>query len=150
MRIKGVSPLIATIILIALTVSIGAIIVGWGRSYVQKQTSCLGMSIQLSNLKGGASAWNITITNIGEQPVLLSRLKGVIILKEGGREVKTVGSGLQFYMLNGIMISNVDIYSINPGEAVIAEVAYPNSGSALYIYFEHELCGEISNRILAG
>jgi len=132
------------------TVSIGAIIVGWGRSYVQKQTSCLGMSIQLFNLKGGVSAWNITVTNSGEQPILLNRLKSITVLKEGGKEVRTVGNGLQFYMLNGSMISDVNTYSINPGEAVVAEVNYPNSGSALYIYFEHEICGEISNRILVG
>jgi len=104
----------------------------------------------LSNLKGDVDGWNITVTNSGEQPILLGRLEAVVILEGGGKEVKTVGNGLQFYMLNGSMISNADTYGIGPGESVIAKVSYPTSGSALYIYFEHEICGEIGNEILTG
>ena len=40
---RSVSPLIATIILIALTVALGAIIVGWARGYVSGQVSCLNL-----------------------------------------------------------------------------------------------------------
>ena len=51
MNIRSVSPLIATIVLISLTIAIGAIIVGWGRAYVQKQVSCATMSATLSYKK---------------------------------------------------------------------------------------------------
>jgi len=66
MRIKGVSPLIATIILIALTVSIGAIIVGWGRSYIQRQASCLNVGFEILSLEfDGNNIKNIAVLNTG-------------------------------------------------------------------------------------
>ena len=146
---RTVSPLIASILLIALTVSIGAMIIGWGRQYVQQQTSCLGVSVQLSDLWGGTNGWNITVTNSGEQVIQIGRLKSVVILEGGGKDVKDINGGLKFYQLNGTPITDVK-YSINPGESIIAEVPYPAQGTGQYIYFEHAICGEISNRILTG
>jgi len=71
MRIRSVSPLIATIILIALTVAIGAIIVGWGRSYVQQQTSCLGYEVVIEDATVNVTSKTITlkIRNTGEVPI---------------------------------------------------------------------------------
>jgi len=65
MRIKSVSPLIATIILIALTVSIGAIIVGWGRSYIQKQMMCTGFSLYISDYRVTNSSLVLIVQNTG-------------------------------------------------------------------------------------
>jgi len=64
MRIRSVSPLIATIILIALTVAIGAIIVGWGRSYIQKQVSCLGVGFEILSLKFNSSTNNVSSVEV--------------------------------------------------------------------------------------
>jgi len=72
MGIKGVSPLIATIILIALTVSIGAIIVGWGRSYIQKQMMCTGFSLYISEYRAKNSSLILTVQNTGS-PIDLTR-----------------------------------------------------------------------------
>ncbi|MBI2580275.1 hypothetical protein HYV85_00525 [Candidatus Woesearchaeota archaeon] len=36
---KGVSPLIATVLLIAFAVALGAVVMNWGRGFVQQQTS---------------------------------------------------------------------------------------------------------------
>jgi len=77
MKIKGVSPLIATIILIALTISIGAIIVAWGRSYVQKQMTCAGMSASLDyeshlyNNTGNYHLLYFLFINTGDSPINL-------------------------------------------------------------------------------
>jgi len=64
MRIRSVSPLIATIILIALTVAIGAIIVGWGRNYIQQQASCLDVEFEIISLKFSSSGGTNTVTNV--------------------------------------------------------------------------------------
>ncbi|MBD3203262.1 hypothetical protein GF327_03140 [Candidatus Woesearchaeota archaeon] len=38
-RKKGVSPLIATVLLIAFSVALGAVVMSWGRSFIDSQTS---------------------------------------------------------------------------------------------------------------
>jgi len=70
---RAVSPLIATIILIALTVAVGALIVGWGRQYVKMQTECLGYQIEIMGVKYDATnnALNIVVNNRGMNDISL-------------------------------------------------------------------------------
>jgi flagellin-like protein len=76
MKIKAVSPLIATIILIALTVALGAIIVGWARSYVSSQVSNLGAQVQILQVIYNNSNGNISILvqNIGSAQLVGNNL----------------------------------------------------------------------------
>ena len=76
MKIKAVSPLIATIILIALTVALGAIIVGWARSYVSSQVSNLGAQVQILQVIYNNSNGNIAILaqNIGSTQLVANNL----------------------------------------------------------------------------
>ena len=63
---KPVSPLIASILLITLTVSIGAMIIGWGRQYVQQKTGCLGVGFEILAVNfDGSSMSNIEVLNTG-------------------------------------------------------------------------------------
>ncbi|BFI73890.1 hypothetical protein YN1_8770 [Nanoarchaeota archaeon] len=77
---RSVSPLIATIILIALTVALGAIIVGWARGYVNSQVSTLGAQAEILSAlysaytPSGSSSpsyylINITVENIGSTAI---------------------------------------------------------------------------------
>ncbi|MDT7891067.1 MAG: archaellin/type IV pilin N-terminal domain-containing protein [Candidatus Nanopusillus sp.] len=76
MKIKAVSPLIATIILIALTVALGAIIVGWARSYVGSQVTNLGAQVQILQVIYNNSNGNIAILaqNIGSTQLVAKDL----------------------------------------------------------------------------
>jgi len=76
MKIKAVSPLIATIILIALTVALGAIIVGWARGYVSSQVSNLGAQVQILQVSYNDSNGNISILvqNIGSTQLIANNL----------------------------------------------------------------------------
>jgi len=76
MKIKAVSPLIATIILIALTVALGAIIVGWAKSYVSNQVSTLGAQVQILQVIYDNSNGNIAILaqNIGSTQLVANNL----------------------------------------------------------------------------
>ncbi|MFP3167133.1 MAG: archaellin/type IV pilin N-terminal domain-containing protein [Candidatus Nanopusillus sp.] len=76
MKIKAVSPLIATIILIALTVALGAIIVGWARGYVNKQVTNLGAQVEILQVSYNDSNGNITILaqNIGSTQLVTNNL----------------------------------------------------------------------------
>jgi len=76
MKIKAVSPLIATIILIALTVALGAIIVGWARGYVSSQVTNLGAQVQILQAFPNNSNGNVTILvqNIGSTQLVANNL----------------------------------------------------------------------------
>ncbi|AMD29817.1 hypothetical protein Nps_01855 [Candidatus Nanopusillus acidilobi] len=76
MKIKAVSPLIATIILIALTVALGAIIVGWARSYVSRQVTNLGAQVEILQVSYNDSNGNIAILaqNIGSTQLVTNNL----------------------------------------------------------------------------
>jgi flagellin-like protein len=76
MKIKAVSPLIATIILIALTVALGAIIVGWARGYVSNQVTNLGAQVQILQVIYNNSNGNMSILaqNIGSNQLVVNNL----------------------------------------------------------------------------
>ncbi|EOD42300.1 Flagellar protein G [Candidatus Nanobsidianus stetteri] len=76
MKIKAVSPLIATIILIALTVALGAIIVGWAKGYVSNQVSNLGAQVEILQVNYNNSNGNISILvqNIGSTQLITNNL----------------------------------------------------------------------------
>jgi len=76
MKIKAVSPLIATIILIALTVALGAIIVGWARGYVSNQVTNLGAQVQILQVSYNNSNGNMAILaqNIGSNQLVVNNL----------------------------------------------------------------------------
>ena len=76
MKIKAVSPLIATIILIALTVALGAIIVGWAKGYVNNQVTNLGAQVQILQVRYNNSNGNIAILvqNIGSNQLIANNL----------------------------------------------------------------------------
>ncbi|PVU70815.1 hypothetical protein DDW05_02290 [Candidatus Nanobsidianus stetteri] len=76
MKIKAVSPLIATIILIALTVALGAIIVGWAKGYVSNQVTNLGAQVEILQVTYNNSNGNISILvqNIGSTQLIANNL----------------------------------------------------------------------------
>ena len=76
MKIKAVSPLIATIILIALTVALGAIIVGWAKGYVSNQVTNLGAQVEILQVTYNNSNGNISILvqNIGSTQLAANNL----------------------------------------------------------------------------
>lgn len=88
--LRGVSPLIATIILIALTVAVGALIVGWGRQYVKMQTECLGYQIEIMSVKytAATNSLEIVINNKGLNEISLdpNTARLVFLAKIGGNQ----------------------------------------------------------------
>ena len=65
---KGVSPLIATVLLIAFAVALGALVMNWGREYIENtQEKVTQQSEQQTACTFDTS---ITLVNIGEKPCL--------------------------------------------------------------------------------
>lgn len=122
-RKQGVSPLIATVLLIAFTVALGAVVMNWGRSFVQTQTNeaekttqtKIGCSLK-ANLKvsvidntdqicyGGSGAIGyieIGLDNIDET----NDIKGLSVSVSGENDIynnnsinKTISAGLSTFL----------------------------------------------------
>lgn len=65
---RGVSPLIATVLLIAFAVALGAVVMNWGRSFVQQQTTEAEKTTQTK--LGCALKVNVEVAEINSIPQL--------------------------------------------------------------------------------
>ncbi|MGC9133332.1 MAG: archaellin/type IV pilin N-terminal domain-containing protein [Nanopusillaceae archaeon] len=167
---RSVSPLIATIILIALTVALGAIIVGWARGYVRGQVSNLGAqleylssscnsSVQIS--VGGkpinVTSLNLTVSNTGSVDIYPQSLS-VEINTLSGETIKCPydyhTQNIQYLdciLYNITDISSSSIQYISPGNISIIDIYVNNSvssltGATIYIlYGGNQIASETIN-----
>ncbi len=75
---KGVSPLIATILLIAFAVALGSVVMNWGSNLYSNTDRCSGVKIELKNIgpyqvcyagSGSAGYINFAMDNKGKQDI---------------------------------------------------------------------------------
>lgn len=154
MKIKAVSPLIATIILIALTVALGAIIVGWARGYVGSQVTNLGAQVQILQVIYNNSNGNMTILaqNIGSNQLVVNNLLVKFSSTNGNSQKcplvlsSNTGGYLACYVynitdpssgnsyINGTIPSN-SIFLINMTVNMNSFGISSLSGSTIYVYY---------------
>ena len=154
MKIKAVSPLIATIILIALTVALGAIIVGWARGYISNQVSNLGAQVQILQVIYNNSNGNMTILaqNIGSNQLVVNNLLVKFSSTNGNSQKcplvlsSNTGGYLACYVynitdpssgnsyINGTIPSN-SIFLINMTVNMNSFGISSLSGSTIYVYY---------------
>lgn len=74
-RKRAVSPLIATVILISLTIAIGAILVNFGMTYVKRKVTCLAYDIKITDAKVdyNTNSLLITLINNGMEAINITR-----------------------------------------------------------------------------
>jgi len=154
MKIKAVSPLIATIILIALTVALGAIIVGWAKGYVSNQVTNLGAQVEILQVTYNNSNGNISILvqNIGSTQLSANNLLVEFSSTNGNSQKCPVvlsgnaGGYLECYIYNITNPSSGNSYingtipqnsifqinmTVNMGDFGIQSL----SGSTIYVYY---------------
>mgnify|MGYP001772930618 CR=1 FL=1 len=142
---KGISPLIATIVLIALTVAIGAMIVGWGRSYVQQKSECLGYELNI--LRGIVDTTNnkviLTVENTGTKTIDSN------IDRDRFEFIVDIAGSLVSCKIGSSNICNISFvpFSIRPGDIVNLEISFNSSylNSMRSGYFRIRGCDRISN-----
>jgi len=86
---RGISPVIATVLLIAMVVVIGLIVFLWFRGMVQEEATKFGKNVKLVcddiNFEASYSGGILSIVNTGTIPIYRMKLK---IVKEGSHETK--------------------------------------------------------------
>ena len=142
---RAVSPLIATILLIALTVSIGAMIIGWGRQYVQQQTGCLGIALSITDAEVDTSNKKLTlwIQNTGSQNVKVSDLRIYYYDVDGNRKT------IKLDKTDNFNVGGKTTQILRPGQIgklVKTDNELDNCDKILEVEIERIGCGVVSNR----
>jgi len=108
--LKGIDPLVATVLLIAVTMTLAGIIAFWGSSFVrsslpsenQTQTIqvCTGGSIKLisSNYNSTTNTLSITIYNDGSQKLLLTNITFIYPDRAESKEINAEISPAQVFV----------------------------------------------------
>ncbi len=142
---RAVSPLIAAILLIAFTISIGVMIIGWGRQYVQQQASCMGLSLEILKAKYDSTnkKLNVTVQNTGTVSIVNGTTRARIFLLNSAGDIIAVKNLYQAYKVYSIT-ENDNINTFSPGEIYTFEFDNINE-KPFQIYIEVQGCGKISN-----
>jgi len=145
---RAVSPLIATIILIALTVSIGALVVSWARNYIATQLTCSATHVTINSYTKGASMITITVTNDGNVDIPLNStdLSAVVVTTQGIAHTCTISQTLQSTKCN--LLAQNDVLKV--GGIASLSIAFGNDlpiNNVASIVLTYGKCGQISNQI---
>jgi flagellin-like protein len=93
---NGVSPLIATVLLIAFAVALGAVIMNWGRGFVQERTEDVDKTTRIET--GCALDVNVKVAKIGTTPQMCYGGGGVVgyleftLNNEGRADIKEISA----------------------------------------------------------
>lgn len=112
---KGVSPVIATVLLIALAIVLVSFVFIWAKNVIKERTEKFGEAVHLSCddidfVPEAESIGRINVNNVGNIP-----LYGIEVRKKGVGSIKNLGAG---YFDNGLPKGagkGVDIDLKNPG-----------------------------------
>ena len=119
---KGVSPVIATVLLIGIVITLALIIFVWSRGFIQEAvTKFGGQNVELVcdqvQFQASSNASSISITNNGNVPIYDIQVKQVT---SGGQTTKKLRS-----------LEDWPNYGLNSGDSV--EITYPTSGDVTLI-----------------
>lgn len=78
---KGISPLIATVLLIAFSIALGAVVMSWGEAYVEEKAEFVQGTQEAGT---GCSNARLSIINIAGQPQICYRQNLVEMLVDNG------------------------------------------------------------------
>jgi len=132
---KGVSPLIATVLLIAFAVALGAVIMNWGRGFVQDRTADVETTTEIET--GCALDVQLKVSEIGGTPQVCfggSAEDGSVeftLENQGRKDIKELG--IVIGAERGIYQNS----SLNGSEIIAGGAYYRN------LSFDYDVYGEI-------
>lgn len=140
---RGISPVIATVLLIAMVVIIGLIIFLWFRGMVEEEGTKFGKNIKLNcpdvNFDASYSGEVLSIINTGNVPIYRMKLK---ILKEGSHETEELSNWPELGLNQGEAFSeNIANEIENANKIILIPVLMGSSGEGKKTYICEEQYG---------
>ncbi len=77
---KGISPLIATVLLIAFSVALGAVVMSWGEAYIEEKAEF----VQSVETVSGCDSARFSIVNIAGQPQICFKQNMIELIVDNG------------------------------------------------------------------
>ena len=153
MNRKGISPLIATILLIAITIVVGALITAWATTYISNQTTAvagggvacvyLGLNVPSCNLTASTDdQLVVVIENTGSGQI--TEIKATIEAVDGTKRTGNVtsDSGMsKLLSLGGQEASKA--YINKPADLVNVNLSNPNTWKSITIWVYNPDCPEV-------
>jgi len=123
---RGVSPLIATVLLIAFSVALGAIIMSWGRSFVTTQTDTVGSQSaqEMRCSLDVAVDWLI----IGDEYQVCHGSRGVNVTVQNVGNIDITGIKIQAIDSSGMTFNGQGNRTLSPGDAYRFDVVLSEAG----------------------
>ncbi len=99
MNSKGITPLVATILLVAFSVGLGALVMSWGEDYIEEKATFVQGTAEV---KSGCDAAQINIISIaGQQQACVSQ-QGLQLWIDNGPDVELYNIHARFAGSNGV------------------------------------------------
>ncbi len=147
MKKRGISPVIATVLLIGLVVVIGLIVFFWFRGFIQEEGTKFGKNVKLVcedvKFEADYSSGILSLSNIGNVPIYRINLR---IIKEGGYETKSLSDVSSEWPDTGLNVGEIFSENIQSevseaNKIIIVPVLIGSSGGGKKVYTCEEQYG---------
>ncbi|MBW3018726.1 hypothetical protein KY329_00890 [Candidatus Woesearchaeota archaeon] len=98
---KGVSPLVATVILVAFSVGLGALVMSWGEGYIEQQATFVQGA---SEVKTGCDAVDLDLIKIGGIPQVCRTSDTIELWLDNGPNIDLADLHLRIAGFNDIQV----------------------------------------------
>jgi flagellin-like protein len=123
---RAVSPLVATVLLIAFSVALGAVVMSWGEGYIESKAPFVQGSGEVGNTCGSAG---ISIISVKDMPQVCARGDEMDLFLRNGN-VDITGIKALVVGADGVaVIENILTQPLKPDDAVKTTIAHQPVGA---------------------
>ncbi|MCW1303320.1 MAG: hypothetical protein OH326_02960 [Candidatus Parvarchaeota archaeon] len=162
MNRRGISPLIATILLIAITIVVGALITAWATTYISQQTSVVGgggaecvyvgLSVTRCNLTESApNRLRIVLANTGTGEIrkVMARIEANDGTAVTGNVTNKDMPG-EFLKLGGQEAKPADIYNLSAFTTTYVDLSNSSTWKEIKLWVDDPRCPTVTFTISPG
>lgn len=119
---KGITPLVATVLLVAFSIGLGAIVMSWGEDYIEEKAEFVQGTAEI---KSACDMANINVIKIGGQPQACIKDGNIRIWIDNGPEVDLTNIHARIAGTTGIgVVDNILFNPLERGNAAQALIPY--------------------------
>jgi len=124
---RGVAPLVATVLLIAFSVALGAVVMSWGESYIEEKADFVqGKPTEV--LAAGCDVVFWSVIEVGGRPEVCKSSGGVVVFVDNGPGLEIAGVQARVVGTDGVSVSE-NVLSSPLGRASSARIDVPIEAS---------------------
>ena len=127
---KGISPLMATVILVAFSIALGAVVMSWGADFIEAKSE---FTIGANELGAGCDRVSFNIIIVKGVPQVCYDGSAVQIFIENGQSIELANVQARLVGTDGIIQTEIFSQPLAPLNAIKTTFAYDNIGFPLQL-----------------